>query len=52
MKQLKETVGTIVRDLPKNPPSELELRILRQLDLQGLIPQDLDRKIIMRKTVK
>eukprot|EP00253_Pinus_taeda_P022226 PITA_22226 len=33
LKQLKETVGTTVRDLPKNPPSEAELRILRQLGM-------------------
>jgi len=30
LKQLKEIVDTIVRDLPKNPPSDAELRILRQ----------------------
>jgi len=52
LKQLKEIVGTIVRDLPKNPPLEEELRMLQQLGMQGLIPQGLDRKISMREKVE
>lgn len=48
LKQLQETVGSIVRNLPKNPPSALDWRILYQLGLQGLIPQGLERKILIR----
>lgn len=40
-------VGTIVWNLPKKPPSVTELRILSQLGLQGLIPQGLDRKVLI-----
>ena len=29
LKELKEIVGTTVRDLPKNPPSVEELRIIQ-----------------------
>eukprot|EP00253_Pinus_taeda_P021775 PITA_21775 len=46
LKQLKETVSTIVRNLPKNPPSTTNLRILCELGLQGISPQGLDRNII------
>eukprot|EP00253_Pinus_taeda_P034910 PITA_34910 len=46
LKQLKETVGTIVCNLPKDPPSVAELRMLSELGLQGLIPQRLDRRVI------
>ena len=41
-------VGTMVRNLLKNPPSITELRILSQIGLQGLIPQGLDRKVLIR----
>lgn len=44
VKQLKEIVDTTVRNIPENPPSVEELRILQLLDMQGLIPQGLDRK--------
>lgn len=37
-KQLKETVGSTVNDHPKNPPSEADLRILRQMGMHELIP--------------
>lgn len=43
LKRLKEIVGSTVRNHPKNPPSEADLRILTHLGLQGLIPQSLDR---------
>jgi len=46
LKQLKEMVDTIARNIPKNPPSVTELRILNQLRLQGLTPQGLDRKVL------
>lgn len=52
LKQLKETVSTTVRNQPKNPSSEMDLRILRQLGLQGLIPQSLERKVIVREEKK
>ena len=40
-------MGTIVRNLPKNPISAPKLRILSQLGSQGLIPQGLDRKVLL-----
>ena len=46
--QLKETVSTTVRNLPKNPPSVGEFRILQLLDLQGIIPQGLEMTTSMR----
>jgi len=46
LRQFKETISTIVQNLPKNPPSVADLRILRVFGLQGLIPQGLDRKAI------
>jgi len=46
LEQLKETVGTIVRNLPKNPPSVADLRILCDLVLKDLTPQGLERKEI------
>eukprot|EP00253_Pinus_taeda_P017769 PITA_17769 len=52
VKQLKEAVGTTVRNLPKNPPSGEESRILQLLDMQGFIPQGLDRKARMRDKVE
>lgn len=52
LKQLKKTVSTIVRVLPKNPPSKAELTFLRKLGMQGFIPQGLDTKITMREMVK
>jgi len=39
-------VGTTVRKYPKNPPSDVDLKILRQLGMQGLTPLGLDRKVI------
>lgn len=51
-KQLKETVNTIVRDLPKNPPSKEKLSILRQLDMKRVSSQGIDKKIKMREPVK
>ena len=52
LKQLKDTVGTTVRNHPKNPPLEANLRILRQLGMQGLISQGLDRKVFTMETEK
>ena len=49
VKQLKEIVCSIVRELPKNPPSAEEWKILQQLGLQGLIPQGLDRRKALGK---
>lgn len=52
VKQLKETFGTTVRILPKIPPSVEELRILQLLDMQGVIPQGIDKKESMRDNVE
>ena len=52
VKQLKETMGTTVRNLPKNSLSVEELRILQLLGMQGLIPQGLDREASMRDKVE
>eukprot|EP00253_Pinus_taeda_P002721 PITA_02721 len=52
LKQHKETVGTTVRNLPNNPPSEADKRILRQLGMQRFIPQGLNRKVIIEETKK
>lgn len=41
-----EMVGTIVRNIPKNPPSVVDFKTLDDLGLQGLIPQGWDRKVI------
>jgi len=46
LRELKEMVGTIVQNSPKNPPSENEMQILCQLGMQGLIPQGMDRKVM------
>ena len=52
LKQLKETVGTTVSNHPNNPPSDLDGKIVRQLGLQGLTPQGLNRKVIARDMEK
>jgi len=52
LKQLKETVSISVRNLPKNPPSEVELITLRQLGMEGIIPQGLSKKNIIIETEK
>jgi len=36
LKQIKETIGTIVRNLPQNPPSAADLRMLGDLGLNDL----------------
>lgn len=35
-----------MRNLPKNPPSDVDLRILYDLGKQDLTPQGLERKVI------
>lgn len=52
LKQLHETVSTTVCNLPKNPPSETEIRTLTQLVMQGITPQGLIRKDIAMVTEK
>jgi len=44
LKQIKETVSTSVRNYPKNPPTENEMRTLKQLRMQEIIPKGLNRK--------
>lgn len=39
-----------MRNPPNNPPSDADMRILRQLDMQGLIPQGMDRKVRIMDT--
>jgi len=39
LRQLKETIGTLMQASPKNPPSNVDVQILLQLGMQGLIPQ-------------
>lgn len=43
--QHKETVSTIMRNLPKNPPSDADMRVLRHLGLKGLLPQGMNKKV-------
>jgi len=39
-------VGTIVRNTPKNPPSDAELRIMGLLGMQGLMSQGLNKRVL------
>lgn len=45
-------VTTIVRNIPKNPPSAIDLRILCALGLEGISPQGLDRNPISSREAK
>lgn len=45
LRHLKEIVSTIVRSLPKNPPSAMEMQILLKLGLQGFMLHSLDNKV-------
>ena len=44
LKQIKETVSTTVHSLPKNPPTVIELRILKHLGMHEIIHHGLNRK--------
>jgi len=44
LKQLRDTVSSIVHNIPKNPPSNNEQRTLRHLGLQGIIPEGENRR--------
>jgi len=45
LSQIKETVGTLLQTYPNNPPSDVDLQILLQLGMQGLIPQGMNGKV-------
>jgi len=40
LRQLKETVGTLIKNPHENYPTDTDVQIQLQLGLQGLIPQD------------
>lgn len=41
LKQIRETISTTIRNYPKNPPTENEMRTLRQLRMQEIITNGL-----------
>ena len=45
IKHINKTVITTIRNLPSNPPSATNWRILCRLELQDIIPQGLVRKV-------
>lgn len=45
IRQLKETVGTLLRSLSNNQPHYQDEQILLNLGLQGILPQGTNKKV-------